>query len=442
MALKPEAARLSKLLVDSGFGEDFEQAQRQIDGLTLEIVVGDGSSNPAAHAAVLTAVSVGGRCFGGGVRVTGRVNQPVISALPVRGPSLADATADLGARPLTGEADFTVVIGRAAPIAGRLGIAARWGGWMAGVRALDTGEDIGGDSLNPLAGVAAGALGVAAAFDHVRGQASGDRVDVDLWGSGKPPMFSDVLLPGAIWIIGLGNLGQAFLWALGSLPYADPAKVLLHVQDFDRVTAENWGTSVLVEHGRYGALKNKVVEDWIERRGFDVRRIDRRLLPSDRIWTNEPTLAFSGVDKIGARRDMAGVGFKAIIDAGLGRTAGDFDKFRVNVFEAERPIDRHFADVPETKPAELPANAAYEALEASVGRCGAAEIGGASVAVPHVSALATAMAVSRAIALISGQPVPFSEIRRTGGPTMVRQPIFTQIDGSQLRHAGRPFWPR
>lgn len=416
MALKPEAARLSKLLVDSGVGEDFEQAQRRIDRLTLEVVVGDGASSPAAHAAVLTAVSVGGRCFGGGVRVTGRVDQPVLSALPVRRTSLADATADLGARPFEGKPEFTVLVGHAEPLTGQPCIVAHWDHWTAGVRVLDARERVGGDGSNPLAGVAAGALAVATAFDHVRGEPPTDRVDVDLWGSANAPAFGDVLLPGAMWLVGLGNLGQALLWALGCLPYTDPAQVLLHLHDFDSVTAENWGTSVLVEHGRYGALKNKVAEEWIERRGFEARRIDRRLLASDRVATNEPALAFSGMDKIGARRDMANVGFDAIIDAGLGRTARDFDKFRVNVFSSERPIDKHFESVPETKTAELPVNAAYGALEASVGRCGAAEIGGASVAVPHVSAVAAAMAVSRAIALVSGQAVPFSEIRRTGGP--------------------------
>ena len=207
MALRAEAARLSKLLVDSGVGEDFEQAQRQIDRFTLEVVVGDDASTPAAHAAVLTAVSVGSRCFGGGICVTGRVEQPVISALPLRGASLAEATAGLGARPLVGLPDFTILVGRAAPIAGRPGLAARWHGWTAGVCELDSGGGIGDDGSNPLAGVAAGALAIAAAFDHVRGQPPGDRVDVDLWGSENPPQFGDVLLPGALWIVGLGNLG-------------------------------------------------------------------------------------------------------------------------------------------------------------------------------------------------------------------------------------------
>jgi hypothetical protein len=332
-----------------------------------------------------------------------------------------------------------VLVGGAEPATDRPCIAAHWDGWTAGVRA--PGAATGGDGSNPLAGLAAGALAVAAAFDHVRGRPASERFDVDLWGSADAPAFGDVLLPGAIWLVGLGNLGQAFLWALGCLPYVNPSKVLLHLHDFDHVTAENWGTSVLVERGRYGELKNKVAEEWVMRRGFNVRRIDRRLLASDRVGADEPALAFSGMDKIGARRDMASLGFDAIIDAGLGRTAEDFDKFRVNVFDRERLIDRHFADVLEAKPAELPVNSAYEALEASIGRCGAAEIGGASVAVPHVSAVAAAIALSRAIALVSGQPVPLSEVRRAGGPTMVRRPIEAVIDGPRLRHAGRPVWP-
>lgn len=440
MALALEAARLSKLLVDEGAGT-FEDAQRHIEKLTLEVVVGEGASTPAAHAAILTAVSVGSRCFRGGVRVTGHVDQPVISTLPILGASLRGATTSLGAHAFKGDANFTVVIGQGKLNHGQHGIAAYWNGWKAGLREVEARDMSEVDGSNPLSGVAAGALAVAAAFDHARGQPAGSRGDVDLWGCDVAPCFGEVLLPGAIWIVGLGNLGQAFLWALGSLPYAEPAEVKLHIQDFDRVTAENWGTSVLVEYGRYGELKNKVAENWIERRGFDVRRMDRRLLPSDRLTADEPALAFSGVDKIGARRDMASIGFDAIIDAGLGRTARDFDKFRVNVFHAQRRIDQHFADVAETKPADLPISAAYRALEASVGRCGAAEVAGASVAAPHVSAVAAAIAVSRAIALVSGQPVPFSEVRRVSAASSCRFPLMMQIDGPRLRHAGRPSWP-
>ena len=39
-------------------------------------------------------------------------------------------------------------------------------------------------------------------------------------------------LPSSAWIVGMGNLGQAYLWTLGFLPYGDFAPEII-LQDFD-----------------------------------------------------------------------------------------------------------------------------------------------------------------------------------------------------------------
>ena len=132
-------------------------------------------------------------------------------------------------------------------------------------------------------------------------------------------------------------MGQAFLWALSALPFTDPGNVSLVLQDRDMVTEENWATSVLVKDETYGSLKTKVAEHWASAKGFDTRRIDRRLSARDRLEDDDPRLALSGVDKVEARRLMAKVGFDCIVDAGLGRTASDFDRYRVTVFDHDSP---------------------------------------------------------------------------------------------------------
>ena len=123
----------------------------------------------------------------------------------------------------------------------------------------------------------------------------------------KAPRFREAFLPGALWLIGLGNLGQAYLWALSGLPFADPGSVSLVLQDKDTVSEENWATSVLVKAETYGALKTKVAEDWASAKGFRVRRIDRWLTARDRVEDDDPRLALSGVDKVNARKLMAKV---------------------------------------------------------------------------------------------------------------------------------------
>ena len=253
------------------------------------------------------------------------------------------------------------------------------------------------------------------------------------------PISPKVFLPSALWIFGLGNLGQAFLWSLAALPYAPGAGCALVLQDYDRVSEENWGTSILVPDNAFGDLKTRMAERWIEARGFRIARVDRALRADLRVAEDEPRLALSGLDKVAPRRLLVDTGFEAIIDVGLGRTSTDFDRYRVNVFDAHRRIDTHFDGVadPIPKPAapDLPA---YARLEAQIGRCGAAEIGNASVAVPYVSAIAAAAAVARAIAICSGQACSPGEVQKLSATERraVAEPYLPQTRG--IGHSGRP----
>ena len=71
------------------------------------------------------------------------------------------------------------------------------------------------------------------------------------WVSGRREEPDLAYLPSALWLIGLGHLGQAYLWALGLLPYGEPADVLLVPQDVDIVTSSTESTSILTD-GRDG----------------------------------------------------------------------------------------------------------------------------------------------------------------------------------------------
>lgn len=433
MAIEREVARLSRILVDAE-GITFEEAERRLRSLRIEIVVGKGTGSAAAHAAVLTAVSVGRRTFLGGVRVSGEVAQPLVSALPIEGATLAEAVAGLGARDFEGSPSFRALIGDAT--VSRPAVTAHWDEWIGGVRELDQGGGV-GSGQNPLSGIVAGAMLIGTAFDRVRTPTADLPADVAIWGSPEAPPFADVFLPGAAWIVGLGNLGQAFLWALAALPYASPEQVDLVLQDDDLVDPENWGTSVLVKDGNYGMRKTALAERWLEHAGFRVRRVDRRLLSDDRAREGEPRLALAGLDGNAVRRGLDHVGFEAIVDAGLGRTAGDFDLFRVTVFHESRSIAEYFAGMPDPAPAAIPDTPAYDALKAA-DPCGAAKIAGASVAVPHVSAIAACVAVARAIALVSGVAHVPSTSRRTSGSAPRRIVGPERMEMRALVHAGRP----
>lgn len=440
MALNRQIARLAKILVDSE-GMSFDEAQARLRSLTLEVVVAPDARSPAAHAAVLTAVSVGRRTFLGGVRVVGVLDQPVNSALPVSAASLGEATVEIGASTFDGKPSRRIVVGTGNYWDDTWSIAVWSKGWRAATAELGALRWYGGD--NPLSGIAAGALGVGKAFEAERGCRPELRSGVDLWpvacADQKAPRFADVFLPGALWLIGLGNLGQAFLWALAALPYADPSSVSLVLQDRDKVTEENWATSVLVNDETCGSLKTRICEGWALAKGFDVRRLDRHLLVGDRLEPHDPRVALSGVDKIESRKIMAAVGFHCIVDVGLGRTRSDFDKYRVTLFDETRPINVHFAGQTDQSLNEsILDQDAYRRLAKDLGRCGAMEVAGASIAVPYVSAIASAIAVSRLIALSSGCECPLNEVGQIANLNARKLAPTARIKARGICHAGKP----
>ena len=439
MALDRQIVRLAKILVDSE-KISFDEAQARLRTLTLEIVVGPDATSPAAHAAILTAVSVASRTFVGGVRVMGAIDQPLNSALPLTAGSLAEAVILTDTSEFDGRPSRTIFVGTGKVPIEAWSVSPWWKGWRAGTAKPGEAHWDAGD--NPLPGIAAGALAVGAAFEAERGHRGDFLSEVDLWPvreGRKAPYFEEVFLPGALWLVGIGNLGQAFLWALAALPYTDPATVSLVLQDRDKVTEENWATSVLVKGETYGALKTTVAECWASDKGFDVRRIDHRLLASDRLDNDDPRLALSGVDKIEARKLMAEVGFDCIVDAGLGHTFSNFDKYRVTVFDRIRRIDKHFAEqTDEPLGGDIPNGEAYQRLVDEIGPCGTAEIGGASVATPYVSALAAAVAISRVIAITSGCECPINEVGRLSFPESRRIAPSIIVEGRGIRHAGKP----
>lgn len=439
MALDRQIARLSRVLVDKE-NISFDEAQARLRALTLEIVVGAEATSPAAQAAILTAVSVGSRTFIGGVRLTGAVEQPLSTAIPLATTSLAEVANELGGSHNCGDPSRRILVGTNGASKSPRSVFPWWNGWHAGVSTLAREHQNTG--CNPLPGIAAGALAVGVSFDAERGHRIESERALDLWPCGKEgtaPDFGQVFLPNAIWLIGLGNLGQAFLWALSALPYSDPPRVSLLLQDRETITEENWGTSVLVKNDSFGILKTKAAEEWASAKGFKTRRVDRHLVGSERLDSDDPRLALSGVDRIAARKLMADIGFDCIVDAGLGRKASDFDRFRVSVFDRTCRIDKHFAgleDQPEMQ--DLPSSRSYRDLEAEIGPCGTAEIAGASVAAPYVSALAAAVAISRAIAVTSGCVCPSNEVAQVSqlANHRIAPPVLTESRG--IGHAGNP----
>lgn len=406
MVLTPETSRLAKLLIDAD-GLSAEEAEAQLGALTLEIVIGPQAHCVAGHQAILTAVAVGRRTFAGGVSVVLDSDKRLCSNLPLGARTLGGALETLGVGVISSAPAARIAIGIGTDVA-EVDAFGWWDNWRAGAREAPTpchGDD------NPLAGIVAGAACVARAFSKARCACYPAISVFDLWPTPETttgPAFSEVFLPSELWILGLGNLGQASLWSLSALPYAQPQAVKLVLQDRDRISAENWGTSILVKRGEYGAYKTQFGEAWCIARGFDVRRVDRWVDENHRVQEGEPRIALCGFDKVEARKMLDASGYDLIIDTGLGRGHADFERFRISIFDREHRISDHFG---QQRAPQADAPQDYVKL-VGLDQCGAALFGQVAVAAPYVSAIAGAFQISRAIAISSGVPVPRNETRR------------------------------
>lgn len=408
-----ERSRIRNALVNTGRCASFAEADERLASSNIHIHMSPlAAMSPAGQSALLTAVVTAVRCFGN-VTVDGALDPELVVPIPLKARSLEAAIVALGARSSPADGNTrTLHVGPAEDVTG-WSVQAHWDGWLAGVAPGNARVALGrGDCA--LAGIAAGAIAVGQAFLAEQGDVRAGRSfqGLSLWEPGGAPnnpgpAIVSCSFPLELWLIGLGNLGQAYLWSLSALPFRRTHDVLLFLQDDDIVKKGNWGTSILAERRHYGALKTRVVEEWAERRGFHVRRLDRRLDEHLRRKDHEPLLAISGLDRMPPRRLLGRPGFEYIVDAGLGARAANYRSLRVNCFGPEGDPAVHFAGVEDPTDDDIAALRqlpAYQQIETmpGCGSCGAATLAGQPVVVPFVSALAGAVAIAQAVRLASG----------------------------------------
>lgn len=409
--INSETSRIRAALVNAG-QHSFAEAEQKLAVSKLTIAIdNEAARTPAGQAAFLTATVTAARCFGR-VTIEGRLDEPLLCPLPIDATTLVEAAHFLGAgtAPLPASSPRVLIGADLAPGNG-WSVQACWDGWTVGVAPGRTPSAIGrGDFA--LAGVAAGALAVGQAFLAQQGDIRAGRFTqrLSLWspelgqkvGAQLGPPLNEIRLPRDLWFVGLGNLGQAYLWSLTMLPYSKPEEVMLFLQDDQTVEAENWGTSILVRRGKYGSLKTRIAEDWALARGFQVRRVDRRL--DEHLFRSgtEPGIALAGLDRMPARRLLGHRGFEYIIDAGLGATVEAYRSFRINVFDSSSNPAAHFEGVEDQTKEEaekLLQLSAYREIARGRGDggCGAAILADMAVAVPFVSAFVGALSITQAV---------------------------------------------
>ncbi len=413
--------RSVKMALDSGEAQSIEEAERIFGGYRLALEVGpEVAASPTLQAAVLTAVNTGRRCFLGGVEVAGDVGARLL--VPWRSCStFEEAILDLGGRPVSAPAvgvpsvAFGTAQGSAAPDG--FAVQATFDGWSGGVVPLRGGRRLAEEHEFVPAGVLSGALAVSEAFQHVRGGHAvvGRRqVGLSLWRPGADPWHVSTaagppleLLPSRLWIIGLGHLGQAFLWTLGLLPYARPDEVKLVLQDFDILSEANLSTSPLTFAHLLGQRKTRAMATWCEARGFRTAIYERRFGLDFKVIGEEPSLALCGVDNALARAALEEVGFERVIEAGLGAGSSEYLAFQMHTFPGPQRARERWGtsgDATGDNASEtLIDRPAYRALLGKgADRCGLVTLADRTVGASFVGAAVSALVIGEVLRLLAG----------------------------------------
>ncbi len=218
-------------------------------------------------------------------------------------------------------------------------------------------------------------------------------------GSDEPKLD---LLPSRLWLIGLGHLGQAYLWALGLLPFANPRKLHLVLQDIDVITPSTESTSVLSDAASIGQKKTRAMAAWADARGFDTAIHERLFDRNFRRHPDEPAVALCGLDNGLGRQALDQVGFDFVVEAGLGRGHRDFRAIRLHTLPASRLASTIWsaAAAEET----VLTQPAYEDMLArgELDRCGVTLLAGKAVGAPFVGTVAACLTISEALRLLHG----------------------------------------
>jgi hypothetical protein len=409
--------RLAKALMEK-HGVSYGEALYMLETFELNLICGEEIRfSPSLQAALLTAVNTGKRAFHGGVRV--KMPPRVLSLLPwPKLQSLNEIAVSLGARmeaPSESEQAETLYFGLKGEEGGG-GFQVLTSGWKGGI--APSGVSVQALKRPDFAtgGILAGAFAVGRAFLRLSGISTRETVSVEgfsLWRPDLDWLDEDAdgpeieLLPQNLWFLGLGHLGQAYLWNLCLLPFEHPEEVHFLLQDFDTAVEANFGAQLLCEKENIGVKKTRFCAAFLEARRFKTTISERPFDDNTKRSGDEPFTAFCGFDAADPRRLLESAGFDLIIECALGGSVQWFDRVLLHTFPgAARKPEEIWRTNEKPKIVEA-IRRSFESEE----DCGilAATLAGKAISTSFVGAFAGAMAVGEVIrALHGGQRFEFA----------------------------------
>ncbi|MEL7496555.1 MAG: thiamine biosynthesis protein ThiF [Planctomycetota bacterium] len=398
--------RVVKMAVDTDEVASIQEGYNLFRTYRICVVVGPELADSAPlQASLLTIVNTARRAMLGGVVVVGDLDVPVLTAMG-NGQRLGQIVRKLGGEiqreipdeiPLLLLGDPKVEIGP-----DHISLQVTFDGWKGGVIPYCECRRL-SDRGTTLAAIIAGAIGVSELFQNLRGNPmSGQRsVGLSLWNpefidwEAAPAGPSSFVLPSRIWLIGLGHLGQAYLWVLGFLPFEFPGELELVLQDFDHITLANDSTSLLTNPKLVGNLKTRAMARWAERQGFRTRIVERKFPGGISISNDEPRIALGGVDNLQARAALEDSGFDCVVDAGLGGGPTEYLSIRMHCFPGATTARRLWGGISSPHNSKNATARGYsKLLDKGTDACGIVQLASRTVGAPFVGAVAAAIAIS------------------------------------------------
>lgn len=348
--------------------------------------------------------AVASRQFLGNIVIRCGLKEPLASPAPLDPRCHFDPHARLASRPIV-----TIGLGRPAAADGI------WGDARALELAIGTACN-GRENAHPIAAFAlAGYLGFAALA--VRAGIPGFREDLCASTLRFGTATRASLPADGLALLGLGQLGQAYLALLYFLQEHLAGSVRLALLDKDAVGPENAATQLFCDHAATGFSKAEILAAKLRPFGWNVEAQQAEMTWEWRRPPSDPRVALLGFDNVDARRMALIAGYDWLVEAGL---RDSFTEPLVTWHSV--PGGRAFSGLfpRSTRPrAEVaPVGAFFDELQRTPGKCGWLTFASVTASAPSMGLVASAYVWAELLAHLSGSRAPVRGCARLWSPLL------------------------
>ncbi|MEQ8552320.1 MAG: ThiF family adenylyltransferase [Cyclobacteriaceae bacterium] len=385
------------------YGGDLELAEERMANSSVHIICGEAIRNSYhLQVALLTSVNISKRIFLGGIKV--ELPEKIINLTPHQGKFLNQMIKSHLALSLDHKANYTIYIGMEPETENSCEILCN--NWQGGIRvhnepiiSLATSQ-----GKLPFGAIASAGIACFKAFDKVFEMTNlpfHENAGISLWDYTYTKEWHNTIHEGSehlertiyeFWFVGLGHLGQAYLWLLSFLPFENAHLIKILLQDHDMIDGSNWGSQLLVSSDQADCSKARICATFLESIGFTTRVIEKPLEKLDQEMESLKDFKYliNGLDNVATRRILKPERFKLILDGATNGAEHFFDSFTMNTIDvnSKRPKDIWNK---EEDPNKILHPKLFERIEKS-GGCGS--IINHSISTPFVGALGASILMS------------------------------------------------